>query len=57
MNQLLYILGEVLIIIWAILFFAYDKSGLVHIILVNGIAAIVIQAARNAPTMPDDFEN
>ncbi len=40
MGNLLYLIAVVLVIIWAIGFFAYSAGGLIHVLLV--IAAVVI---------------
>jgi hypothetical protein len=46
MNNLLYILAVVLIIAWAVGFFAYSAGGLIHILLVIAVVAILLRVIR-----------
>jgi len=46
MGNLLYIIAVVLIIAWAIGFFAYSAGGIIHALLVIAIIAIVIKALQ-----------
>ena len=51
MSNLLYIIAVVLIIAWAIGFFAYSAGNIIHILLVIAIIAIllrVIQGKKNS---------
>jgi len=43
MGSLLYIIAVILIIGWAIGFFAYSAGGLIHILLVIAIIAIIFR--------------
>ena len=43
MGNLLYIVAVILIIAWAIRFFAYSTGGIIHILLVIAIIAIIIR--------------
>ncbi|MEK8181113.1 lmo0937 family membrane protein [Flavobacterium buctense] len=43
MNNLLYTIAVVLLILWAIGFFAYSAGQLIHILLVIAIIAIVLR--------------
>lgn len=43
MGGLLYIIAVILIIGWAIGFFAYSAGGLIHILLVIAVIAIIIK--------------
>lgn len=43
MGNLLYFLAVVLIILWALGFFAYNAGGLIHILLVIAIIAILLR--------------
>jgi Family of unknown function (DUF5670) len=43
MGNLLYIVAVILIIAWAIGFFAYSTGGIIHILLVIAIIAIIIR--------------
>lgn len=48
MGGLLYIIAIILIIGWAIGFFAYSAGGLIHILLVIAIVAILLRLIRGA---------
>jgi Family of unknown function (DUF5670) len=48
MENLLYIIAVILIIGWAVGFFAYGASGLIHILLVIAIIAILLKVIRRA---------
>ncbi len=41
MNSILWLIAVILIIAWAIGFFAYSAGGLIHILLVIAIIAVV----------------
>lgn len=43
MGSLLYIIAIILIIGWAVGFFAYSVGGLIHILLVIAIIAILVR--------------
>ena len=43
MGNLLYIIAVILIIFWAIGFFAYSAGGIIHILIVIAIIAILIR--------------
>jgi hypothetical protein len=43
MSNLLYIIAVILIICWAIGFFAYSAGGIIHILLVIAIIAILFR--------------
>jgi len=43
MGNLLYIVAVILIIGWAIGFFAYSAGGIIHILLVIAIIAIIFK--------------
>jgi len=43
MGSLLYAIAVILIIAWAIGFFAYSAGGLIHILLVIAIVAILLR--------------
>lgn len=46
MTNLLYIIAVILIIAWAIGFFAYSAGGLIHILLVIAVVAILLRLIR-----------
>lgn len=43
MGSLLYIIALVLVIAWAIGFFAYSVGGIIHILLVIAVIAILLR--------------
>jgi hypothetical protein len=43
MGNLLYIIAVVLIIAWAIGFFAFSVGGLIHVLLIIAVIAIIIR--------------
>lgn len=43
MDNLLYTLAVILIIFWAIGFFAYSAGNLIHILLVIAVIAIILR--------------
>lgn len=50
MSNLLYYVAVILIIMWAIGFFAYQTTGIIHILLVIAIIAIVLRVIRGDST-------
>lgn len=51
MSNLLYIIAVILIIFWAIGFFAYSAGSIIHLLLVIAIIAIILQVARGRKTL------
>ena len=43
MGSLLYVIAVILIVAWAIGFFAYSAGGIIHILLVIAIIAILLR--------------
>jgi len=43
MGNLLYIVAVILIIFWAIGFFAYSAGSIIHVLLVIAIIAIIVK--------------
>lgn len=43
MGSLLYVIAVVLIILWALGFFAYNAGGIIHILLVIAVIAILLR--------------
>jgi len=43
MSNLLYVIAVILLIAWAIGFFAYSAGGVIHILLVIAIIAIIFR--------------
>jgi len=46
MGSLLYLIAVILIIFWAIGFFAYSAGAVIHILLVIAIVAILLRIIR-----------
>ncbi len=46
MGSLLYIIAVVLIILWALGFFAYNAGGIIHILLVIAAIAIILRVIQ-----------
>lgn len=46
MGNLLYLIAVILIIVWAIGFFAYSFGSIVHILLVIALIAIIIKVIQ-----------
>jgi hypothetical protein len=46
MGSLLYIIAVILLIAWAIGFFAYSVGGIIHILLVIAVIAIIFRLIR-----------
>lgn len=46
MNTLLYIIAIILVISWAVGFFAYDAGSIIHILLVIAVIAVLIRLIR-----------
>ncbi|MFI5162454.1 MAG: lmo0937 family membrane protein [Sphingobacteriales bacterium] len=48
MSSLLYIIAVILIIGWAIGFFAYSAGSIIHLLLVIAIIALILGVIRRA---------
>jgi len=48
MSNLLYLIAVILIIGWAVGFFAYAAGGLIHILLVIAVIALILGVIRRA---------
>ncbi len=46
MGGLLYLIAVILIILWAVGFFAYSAGAVIHILLVIAIVAILLRVIR-----------
>jgi hypothetical protein len=46
MGGLLYLIAVILIIFWAIGFFAYSAGGIIHILLVIAVIAVLFRIIR-----------
>ncbi len=43
MSSLLYFIAVILVILWAVGFFAYSATGLIHILLVLAVIAVLLR--------------
>lgn len=48
MENLLYIIAVILVIAWAVGFFAYSAGNLIHILLVIAIVAVLLRLIRGS---------
>jgi hypothetical protein len=46
MGNLLYLIAVVLVVMWAIGFFAYSTGGIIHILLVIAAVAILLRVIQ-----------
>jgi len=46
MGNLLYVIAVILLIAWAIGFFAYSAGGIIHILLVIAIIAVIFRVIQ-----------
>ncbi|MCK9411325.1 MAG: lmo0937 family membrane protein [Prolixibacteraceae bacterium] len=46
MGSLLYIIAVILIIFWAIGFFAYSAGSIIHILLIIAIVAVLLRIIK-----------
>ncbi len=46
MNNLLYIIAIVLVIIWAAGFFAFHTGGIIHVLLVIAVIAVLFRVIK-----------
>lgn len=46
MGNLLYIIAVILVVAWAIGFFAYSAGGIIHILLVIALIAIIFRVIQ-----------
>lgn len=49
MENLLYVIAVILLIGWAVGFFAYSMGSIIHILLVLAIIAIILRLIRGGP--------
>jgi hypothetical protein len=46
MGNLLYVVAVILLIAWAIGFFAYSAGGIIHILLVIALVAVILRVIQ-----------
>lgn len=47
MGNLLYLVAVILVIAWALGFFAYSAGGIIHILLVIAVISVLLNIIRN----------
>lgn len=52
MSNLLYLIAVILVVLWAIGFFAYSTSGIIHILLVIAAIAILLRIIQGNKILP-----
>ncbi len=52
MNNLLYTIAVLLILLWAIGFFAYSVGGMIHILLIIAGISIVLRVIQGKKALP-----
>jgi len=48
MSNILYIVAVILVICWAVGFFAYSAGSIIHLVLVIAIIALILGVIRRA---------
>jgi hypothetical protein len=51
MSNLLYLFAVILVIIWALGFFAYNAGGVIHILLVLALVSVLLRLIRGGRTI------
>ena len=51
MSNLLYTVAIILIIMWAIGFFAFSAGGVIHILLIIAVVAIILRVIQGRNTL------
>lgn len=46
MSNLLYLIAVILIIVWAVGFFAYSAGGIIHVLLVIALIAVILRVIQ-----------
>lgn len=52
MNNLLYTIAVLLILLWAIGFFAYSVGGMIHILLIIAVISIILRVIQGNKALP-----
>ncbi len=52
MNNLLYTIAVLLILLWAIGFFAYSVGGIIHILLIIAVISIILRVIQGNKALP-----
>jgi hypothetical protein len=46
MSSLLYLIAVILVVIWAIGFFAYSAGGIIHVLLVIALIVVILRIIK-----------
>lgn len=46
MSNLLYLIAVILVIAWAVGYFAYSATGLIHVLLIIAVVAVLLRMIR-----------
>jgi hypothetical protein len=52
MSNLLYLIAVILVVLWAVGFFAYSTGGIIHILLVIAAIAILLRIIQGNKILP-----
>ncbi len=52
MNNLLYTIAVLLILLWAIGYFAYSVGGMIHILLVIAVISVIFRVIQGNKVLP-----
>ncbi|MBK9248286.1 MAG: lmo0937 family membrane protein [Ignavibacteria bacterium] len=56
MNNLLYTVAVLFILLWAIGYFAYSVGGMIHILLIIAVISFIVRILQGNRALPrDDF--
>jgi hypothetical protein len=48
MGNLLYLVAVVLIVLWAVGFFAYNMNSMIHILLIIALVAVILRIIKGS---------
>jgi hypothetical protein len=51
MNNLLYTVAVVLVLLWALGFFAYSFGNIIHLLLVIAVVAVLLRLIKGSKTL------
>jgi len=51
MNNLLYIIAIILLIVWATGFFAFNAGSIIHLLLLIAVIAVLLRIIKGSPRL------
>lgn len=48
MSSLLYLIAVILVVIWAIGFFAYSAGGIIHLLLIIALIVVILRIIKGS---------